>query len=66
MTRDIYLEHLRGEDSRRARLSNQQVRAIRRMSKEGQSLAEIARVFECSRGHVCNIVKGRVRRRDGV
>lgn len=66
MTRAIYLEHLRGEDSRRATLSNQQVRAIRRMYREGQSYAELARIFGCSRQHICNIVKWRVRRKDGL
>lgn len=63
--RVIRLQVLRGEDGKTAKLSDQQVRAIRRMSREGQSNADLARVFECSPQHICNIVKWRVRTKDG-
>lgn len=60
----IFLETYRGEDHKQAKLTNQQVRAIRRMRKEGRKVLEIAKIFQVTVGHVYNILSGRARLND--
>lgn len=55
-------EKLRGERNPRAKLSDDQVREVVRLYREGLTQREIASRYQCSRQNISSILRGRTRR----